>query len=70
MGQFISKMVKTNPVQLTVNEKEQVENEHVDNEHVDNEQVDNEHVENEESENEEAEKEDEVSIVCNNFIHE
>ena len=38
MGQFISKMVKTNPVQLTVNEKEQVENEHVDNEHVENEE--------------------------------
>ena len=45
MGQFISKMVKTNPVQITVNEKEHVEKEHV-------------------------EKEDEVSIVCNNFIHE
>ena len=50
MGQFISKMVKTNPVQITVNEKEHVEKEHVEKEHV--------------------EKEDEVSIVCNNFIHE
>ena len=55
MGHRISKMVKTDPVQLNVNEKEQ---------------VDNEHVENEESENEESENEDEVSIVCNNFIHE
>ena len=60
MGHRISKMVKTDPVQLTVNEKEQV----------DNEQVENEESENEESENEESENEDEVSIVCNNFIHE
>ena len=29
-----------------------------------------EHVENEHVENEHVEKEDEVSIVCNNFIHE
>ena len=55
MGQFISKMVKTTPVQITVNEKEHVEKEHVEKEHVEKEHV---------------EKEDEVSIVCNNFIHE
>ena len=65
MGHRISKMVKTDPVQLNVNEKEQV-----DNEHVENEESENEESENEESENEESENEDEVSIVCNNFIHE
>ena len=61
MGGHISKMVKTDPVQLNVNEKEEPEKE---------DETKHEDPEKKEPEQEESENEDEVSIVCNNFIHE
>ena len=70
MGHHISKVVKTDPVQLNVNEKEKPEKDETKHEDPEKDETEHEDPEKKEPEQEESDNEDNVSIVCNNFIHE